>query len=80
VRDAGDPTAARERTELCWRKRGPAADLRADAHGEAVQHVDYSLISVSPAQTRDFQFIYRDAAGGGSGFNLSNGLRVVFCP
>jgi glucose/arabinose dehydrogenase len=54
--------------------------LRADAHGEAAQQLDYSLISVSPAQTRDFQFIYRDSAGGGSGFNLSNGLRVVFCP
>jgi hypothetical protein len=54
--------------------------VRADVHGEAVQQVDYSSIPVSPGQTRDFQFIYRDSAGGGSGFNLSNGLRVVFCP
>jgi hypothetical protein len=27
-----------------------------------------------------FQFWYRDPAFGGSGFNLSNGLEVVFCP
>jgi hypothetical protein len=54
--------------------------VRTDVHGEAEQQVDYSLISVSPGQTRDFQFIFRDAAGVGSGFNLSDGLRVVFCP
>jgi hypothetical protein len=54
--------------------------LRTDAYGEAIQRLDYSLLSVGPGQTRDFQFIYRDAAAGGSGFNLSNGLRVVFCP
>jgi hypothetical protein len=54
--------------------------LSTDDHGRAAQHLDYSWISVSPGQTRDFQFIYRDSAGGGSGFNLSDGLRVVFCP
>lgn len=54
--------------------------LRTDVHGEAVQQVDYSVISVGPGQTRDFQFIHRDPSAGGSGFNLSDGLRVVFCP
>jgi hypothetical protein len=54
--------------------------LQTDVHGDAAQHLDYSLISVSPGQTRDFQFSYRDAAAGGAGFNLSDGLRVVFCP
>jgi hypothetical protein len=33
-----------------------------------------------PGQTRDFQLNYRDSAAGGSGFNFSDGLRVVFCP
>lgn len=54
--------------------------VQTDAHGEAVQRVDYSLISVSPGRTRDFQYIYRDTAAGGAGFNMSNALRVVFCP
>jgi hypothetical protein len=54
--------------------------LQTDVHGQARQQLDYTWIQVSPGQTRDFQFLYRDAAGGGSRFNLSDGLRVVFCP
>jgi len=54
--------------------------LRTDDYGHARQPLDYALIPVSPGQTRDFQFNYRDSAAGGSGFNSSDGLRVLFCP
>ena len=27
-----------------------------------------------------YQFWYRDPAGGGAGFNLSDGLSATFCP
>jgi len=37
--------------------------------------------TLSPGSARHFQLQFRDPAGpGGSGFNLSDGLRVVFCP
>ncbi len=35
---------------------------------------------IDPGSTWYFQFWYRDPAFGGSGFNLSDGLSVVFCP
>jgi glucose/arabinose dehydrogenase len=56
------------------------ATLRTDAYGAARQPLDFTSIQVTPGQTRDFQFNYRDSAAGGSGFNFSDGLRVVFCP
>ena len=31
-------------------------------------------------QSQGFQFWYRDPAFGGAGFNLSDGLRVTWCP
>ena len=37
--------------------------------------------TLAPGSVRHFQLQFRDPAGpGGSGFNLSDGLRVVFCP
>jgi hypothetical protein len=33
-----------------------------------------------PGSTWRFQLWYRNPAGGGAGYNLSNGLRVRFCP
>ena len=33
-----------------------------------------------PGERRSFQLWYRDPAAGGSGFNLSNGVTVTFCP
>ncbi len=54
--------------------------LDTDAQGRAAQPLDYSAISVTPGQTRDFQFSYRDPAAGGAQFNQSDALRVVFCP
>jgi hypothetical protein len=35
---------------------------------------------ITMGSTWYFQFWYRDAAGGGAGFNLSDGLKVTFCP
>lgn len=35
---------------------------------------------ISEGDTRYFQFWYRDTAAGGAGFNLSDGLAVIFCP
>jgi hypothetical protein len=36
--------------------------------------------NIQPADTRYFQIWYRDPTGGSSGFNLSNGLEITFCP
>jgi hypothetical protein len=35
---------------------------------------------VNPGDTWKIQFWFRDPAGGGAGFNLSNGLSVTWCP
>lgn len=35
---------------------------------------------IAPGTTRRFQYWYRNPAGGGAGFNLSNALAVLFCP
>jgi glucose/arabinose dehydrogenase len=35
---------------------------------------------IDPGDSRSFQLWYRDPAAGGSNFNLSDALRVVFCP
>ena len=36
--------------------------------------------TIAPFETWRFQFWYRDPLGGPSGFNLSDGLAVTFCP
>lgn len=53
-----------------------------DFLGDARQLIDYPTAPapISAGQTWNFQFWYRNAAAGGAGFNLSNGLSVVFCP
>jgi hypothetical protein len=35
---------------------------------------------ITPGSTWHFQFWYRDTAAGATGFNLSDGLQVAFCP
>lgn len=65
---------------------GPATP--ADANGENARFVDFTVppASTGPGQlgagvTRHFQYWYRNLGGPlGSGFNLSNGLRVTFSP
>jgi len=48
---------------------------------ELDMHDPFSPASqISAGSTWNFQFWYRDSAGGGAGFNLSNGLSATFCP
>jgi hypothetical protein len=58
--------------------------IQADALGSASWHVNFgaapALGQIDPGETWRFQYWYRNAAAGGAGFNLSNGLRVRFCP
>jgi hypothetical protein len=62
--------------------RLPASQV--DAFGDAAHALDHAALptggQISAGQTWYFQFWYRDAAAGGAGFNLSNGLSVAFCP
>jgi hypothetical protein len=51
-----------------------------DPHGFAFTPFDAAAASLTAGETRDFQFHYRDAHGGGAMFNLSDGLRVLFSP
>jgi endonuclease/exonuclease/phosphatase family metal-dependent hydrolase len=55
--------------------------------GDYFRPVDYSLFPMNsgvgqilPGSIWNFQFWYRDQAGGGAGFNTSDGLEVLFCP
>ncbi len=57
----------------------------ADAAGEVLRAFDLNALppahAISPGDLRVFQLWYRDPMGpGGSGFNLSDALRVTFCP
>ena len=57
--------------------------IQSDSAGTVSLAVDFTakpLDTLSPGETRVFQLWYRDPPGGGAGFNLSNGLEVVFCP
>ena len=53
--------------------------------GTAARPVDYTSPPMASGQitagsTWNFQFWYRDPAGGGAAFNLSDGLEATFCP
>ena len=55
------------------------------AWGEASWPLDFANPpepsgQIQPGSTWNFQYWYRDPAGGGSFFNLSDGLQVSFCP
>lgn len=41
--------------------------------------VSNEYLNVRPGDTRYYQFWYRNVAGGGAGFNTSDGLSVTFC-
>jgi glucose/arabinose dehydrogenase len=51
-----------------------------DEHGFVSRPFDAAAASLAAGQTRYFQYYYRDSAGGGDLFNLSDGLSVLFCP
>jgi hypothetical protein len=51
--------------------------------GVVTQPQDFSgtaYAGIQAGTVRFFQFWYRNTAAGGAGFNLSDGLRVTFCP
>ncbi len=52
--------------------------LQADGSGVAAQAVLLAA-PLNAGSSWNFQFWYRDPAGGGSGFNLSDALNVTFC-
>ncbi|MFT7484749.1 MAG: glucose/arabinose dehydrogenase [Candidatus Paceibacteria bacterium] len=59
-----------------------------DSLGGASRSIDFSVPptggggagDILPGSTWNFQFWFRDPPGGASGFNLSEGLSVYFCP
>lgn len=57
--------------------------MNASPFGDAAYTLNFttSPASTIPANSpRNFQLWYRNPAGGGAGFNLSDGLQVTFCP
>jgi len=56
--------------------------IQANVFGDAVQSLNIPSApgGISAGQTKYFQFWYRNPAGGGAGFNLSDALSVPFCP
>jgi hypothetical protein len=58
--------------------------VQVDAAGGAEYALDFSTLgsrtSIQPGQKWYFQFWYRDAKRGGAGYNLSDGLMVLFTP
>jgi hypothetical protein len=57
--------------------------FNASPWGDALWSVDFSTYpgsTIAAGAARHFQLWYRNGAAGGAGFNLSDALRVVFCP
>lgn len=56
--------------------------VQADFLGDAHFALNFPALPgpISAGQVRRFQYWYRNPAGGGAGFNLSDGLEVTFCP
>lgn len=57
--------------------------FNASPWGDAFWSLDFSTYpgsTITAGAPRHFQLWYRNGAAGGAGFNLSDGLRVVFCP
>ncbi|MEY2747220.1 MAG: hypothetical protein RL112_2262, partial [Planctomycetota bacterium] len=57
--------------------------FNASPWGDALWSVDFSSYpgsTIAAGAARHFQLWYRNGAAGGAGFNLSDALRVVFCP
>ncbi len=56
--------------------------IQADFLGDGHYLLNYGSLPapISAGQLWRFQYWYRNPAGGGAGFNLSDGLEVTFCP
>jgi hypothetical protein len=50
-----------------------------NASGVAERPVDLNSTAILPGSSWNFQFWYRDPAGGGASFNLSDAFRGIFC-
>ncbi len=52
--------------------------------GTFTQAVDFNnlpgTLALEPGDDANMQCWYRDVAGGGSGFNLSNAINIFVCP
>lgn len=60
-----------------------APNLFADASGTLRRPVNFTFgnaLHLTPGSTWFFQCMYRDLAGGGAGYNLTDGLAITFCP
>lgn len=60
--------------------RAGIVQVDATGHAEFAFDAAGSPVPLSPGVARHFQYWYRNVAGGGAGFNLSDGLTVRFCP
>lgn len=56
--------------------------VTADFIGDAHYAINYGAVpaAITAGSVWRFQYWYRNPAGGGAGFNLSDGLQVTFCP
>ena len=58
--------------------------LQIDIFGFASYDIDFNNLpsggGISGGDTVKFQFWFRDPAGGGAAYNLSDGLSATFCP
>ena len=68
---------------LCVGNPARFGPIMISQQGSAVQAVDYGNLpagggAIQAGTTHRFQFIYRDPAGGGAGFNLTEGLEILF--
>ena len=61
--------------------------IQTDSFGDATLALDYNQAPMNAGngfiidgEEFNFQFWFRDPPAGGANFNLSDGLKVVFCP
>ncbi len=58
--------------------------LATDAGGHVAANIDFSSLTgvaaIAPYDERIFQFWFRDVSAGGSGSNLTDAVKVSFCP
>jgi hypothetical protein len=61
-------------------RRLPVAQAVAGVVTQPQDFTDSAYSGIQAGDVRFFQFWYRNTAAGGAGFNLSDGIRVTFCP
>ena len=61
-------------------RRLPLTQAVAGVVNQAQNFGSTPYAGIQAGDVRFFQFWYRNTAAGGAGFNLSDGIRVTFCP